>query len=129
MEILTANATPGPTILNDQFNRSHASGVIHNSVFYMFGGYPIALDSTQVSYIAAYDIDAQAVTFQLDSTFQLFDAPYDQMIAAVGEDIYIFGGTRFGVLADVARFRTATSELEVLPPDAWCSRRREGCSN
>ncbi len=116
MEILTANASPNSLLTNNEFNRSNASGLIHNGNFYMIGGYTIATDSSFISYIAAYDVGNQTIVYQDDSTFQPFDTPFDQMVAAVGDYIYIFGGTRFGVLADAARFNTLTFELENLAP-------------
>ncbi|NIT59936.1 MAG: T9SS type A sorting domain-containing protein [Aliifodinibius sp.] len=112
------NFHPIPAIyhFNSQFNRVYATGLVHGDKLYLIGGYPIGNNPPQLNYLIEFDIDSATVTFEEDSLFQNQLQPYQQMSAVIDDDIYIFGGSQFGVYRTVYKFNTITKEITTVQP-------------
>lgn len=102
--------------VNPEFNRTNAAGLIDNGKFYLVGGFPASTDSLPLSYIVEYDIASGTITWQEDSIYGGHNLPYDQMVSRVGNELYIFGGTRFGVVDDVLRLNLSTRQISNATP-------------
>ncbi len=98
--------TNPPAVYNfsPEFNRRNAAGLLHNGNMYLIGGQPAGNDTLPLSYIAEYNIGQASITYTEDSLFNAPPLPYHQMSANLGDDIYIFGGARFGISRRVYKF-------------------------
>lgn len=107
MEYWSLNSPPVFLNFNPEFARKNSTGLMHDNKFYLIGGqYPEGGDTLELSYIVEYDVSASAVTYREDSLYAGLDLPYHQMSTGVGDDIYIFGGSRLGISPRVFRFST-----------------------
>jgi hypothetical protein len=101
---------------NAQFNRIYATGLVHGDKAYLIGGYPIGNDPPILKYLIEYDLNTATVTYEEDSLFQNQLLPYQQMSAVIGDDIYIFGGSQFGVYRTAYKFNTISKEITTVQP-------------
>ena len=101
---------------NLEFSRINTTGLVHQNKLYLIGGIPLAADSLQLSYIVEYDLAASAITYSGNIGFDAGSLPFQQMSARIGDDIYIFGGVRFGISRDVFKFSTIDHSLVELTP-------------
>lgn len=124
LEYWNLNSPPVFLNFNPEFARKNSTGLMQNSKFYLIGGqHPEGGDTLNLSYILEYDVSASTVTYREDSLYSGLDLPYHQMSARVGENIYIFGGSRLGISRRVYRFNTINhSYVEV----AGLNRERAG---
>jgi len=107
MEYWNFNSPPIFLNFNPEFARKNTTGLMHNNKFYFIGGQrPEGGDTLDLSYIVEYDVDSSAVTYREDSLYAGLDLPYHQMSTRIGDDIYIFGGSRLGISPRVFRFST-----------------------
>lgn len=103
---------------NNNFQRIFSSGIIHNRKFYVIGGNPLSGPNFgQLPYLVEYDLTTGAVSFQENNLFSFDVLPEQQMCAAIGDDIYIFGGVINGVSQDIYKFNTISHTFEELPID------------
>ena len=101
---------------NLEFSRINTTGLVYHNKLYLIGGLPLAADSLQLSYIVEYDLDSSAITYSGNIGFDGGSLPFQQMSARIGDDIYIFGGVRFGISRDVFKFNTIDHSLVELTP-------------
>jgi hypothetical protein len=104
----------GPPVVLDTsvyFNRSFATGVIIDHIFYVFGGYPdyrLWSDTLTIPYIYGYDLSTQEVVYRNTELYSDISVdgspPYQQMSIQFGDYIYVFGGAHNGILIEVYRF-------------------------
>ncbi len=106
MERWDFNTPPVVFNFSPEFNRRNTAGLLHNGNMYLIGGQPAGNDTIPLSYIAEYNIDQASITYTEDSLFNAPPLPYHQMSAILGDDIYIFGGARFGISRRVYKFNT-----------------------
>lgn len=106
------------TVIQDssyQFNRILTTGAAVGNKIYLIGGNPFAAnDSLDLSYIIEYDVLQQSITFSDDTSFAGASLPEQQMAAAIGSDIYIFGGVTNGISNKIYKFSTTTNTLKEL---------------
>lgn len=120
---------------NNNFQRIFSSGIIYNGKFYVIGGNPLSGPNFgQLPYLVEYDLATGAVSFQENNLYSFDVLPEQQMCAAIGEDIYIFGGVFNGVSQKIFKFSTINHTFEELPielpvPRAGGSAVRIGDSN
>jgi len=107
-----------PSIFNfdSQFNRIYATGLAHGDKIYLIGGYPVGNNPPALKYLIEYNLNTATITFEEDSLFQNQLLPYQQMSAVIGDDIYIFGGSQFGVYRTVFKFNTISKEITTVQP-------------
>jgi hypothetical protein len=97
------------------FDRIFAAGVLLNNKYYIFGGNPYIIgDSTDLPYIVEYDISTKTVIYTDNTTFYGEILPEQQMVSAIGNDIFIFGGVRIGISSKIYKFDTITKTFEEL---------------
>lgn len=107
LECWDLNAPPVFLNFSPEFARKNNTGLMNNEKIYFIGGQqPEGGDTLDLSYLIEFNIDSSAITYSLDSLYFGRDLPYHQMSALVGDDIYIFGGSRLGVSPRVYRFNT-----------------------
>ena len=109
-------ADPAFLNFNLEFNRVNTTGLVHENKLYLIGGLPAGPDSLQLSYIVEYDLSLSAITYADGGLFDGLFLPFQQMSARIGNDIYIFGGVRFGISREVYKFNMIDHTLEVMPP-------------
>lgn len=120
---------------NSNFQRIFSSGIIRNGKFYVIGGNPLSGPNFgQLPYLVEYDLTTGAVSFQENNLYSFDILPEQQMCAAIGDDIYIFGGVFNGVSQKIFKFSTVNHTFEELPielpvPRAGGSAVRFGDSN
>lgn len=120
---------------NKNFQRIFSSGIISNGKFYVIGGNPLSGPNFgQLPYLVEYDLANGSISFQENNLYSLDVLPEQQMCAAIGEDIYIFGGVFNGVSQKIYKFNTINHTFEELPielpvPRAGGSAVRVGDSN
>lgn len=103
---------------NINFQRIFSSGIISNGKFYVIGGNPLSGPNFgQLPYLVEYDLATGAVSFQENNLYSFDVLPEQQMCAAIGEDIYIFGGVFNGVSQKILKFSTINHTFEELPID------------
>jgi hypothetical protein len=111
---------------DSQFNRIYATGLVHGDKIYLIGGYPLGNNPPTLKYLIEYDLNTATITYEEDSLFQNQPLPYQQMSAVIGDDIYIFGGSQFGVYRTVFKFNTISKEITTVQP--MKSVRAGGCA-
>ncbi len=101
---------------NATFNRNFSTGKVVNNYLYIFGGMAnfLETDSTELPYLTEFHIPTSTVTYK-DSTLYVSQQPVHQMSAVVDDDIYIFGGARYGISVNIHKFNTSDHTWELLP--------------
>lgn len=117
--------TDGVTINKDiNFNRNFSNGHIINGKYYIIGGNPQPGTQTDtIPYIIEYGLEDTTISYTTDSLFTDGELPEQQMSAAIGNDIFIFGGVINGVSKDIYKFNVISKsyeklEIELLEPRA-----------
>ncbi len=99
---------------NSQFDRILTTGNVVNSKIYLIGGNSFAAgDSLDLDYLIEYDPSINLITFS-DTSFSGDDLPEQQMAAAIGNDIFIFGGVVNGITNKIYKFNTISKTLDQL---------------
>jgi N-acetylneuraminic acid mutarotase len=108
---------------NINFNRTFSTSEIYNDNLYIFGGYASKLysDTTKLPYIVEYNIPQEKVTYT-DTTLYNDVKPILQMSVLVNDEIYIFGGVKYGITKEVFKFNTSTHKYEQIFPDLMQAR-------
>lgn len=96
--------------VNINFNRVFAASEIFNNHLYLFGGvegvFP-ANDSSMLPYIVEYNISEAQISYT--SSIHLgVRAPFHQMTARLGNDIFIFGGIYNTISREINKFNIST---------------------
>lgn len=105
--------TPTKTVDdNSNFGRAFSTGHIINDELYIIGGEPSGISSTQLPYIAAYNLTTKETTIKFDFTSE--DKPRNRSTFIVGDNIYIFGGFTNGVTEKIQKFNITNQTLNDL---------------
>lgn len=101
---------------HSSFNRTFATGGIVEDKFYMFGGSSFLFaDSLQVPYLSVFDLEEGFVEYEIDTLYNSYYLPQQQMSFNDDELIYIFGGITNGVQDKIVLFDTESREFVTLP--------------
>ncbi len=96
---------------NNIFGRTAPTGLIHNNLFYIFGGQP---DNGQELFsIVQYDIESSSMIDGFNPENQSVAFPTHQMSEIVFSDIYIFGGVFNGISKSIYKFNTVDLSYEL----------------
>lgn len=101
----------GPPVLN----RIDASGVIWNHLLLVIGGYVNLTAADMPPYLVIYDLVEDKIVQQFDPFPGLIQ--YDQVTAAAGDRLFIFGGIRQGVSNRVYELNLANWQFSRIHPD------------
>jgi N-acetylneuraminic acid mutarotase len=94
------------TVASDSsFRRVGATGLIHNGNFYLFGG----LSREPQSFVLEYNLQTKE-----RHGYGNIPSTGGMMSAAIGDDVYIFGGASAGVGRSIMKFNTITHDLHML---------------
>lgn len=112
-----SNSMGGPSNIynyNQNFGRINFTGHVYNENLYIIGGFtsPAIGDTLQFSYIIEYHIPSASVSFTMDTIYNGFFLPYDQMSQIVNDEIYIFGGALLGLSDEIHKFNISTRIFE-----------------
>ncbi len=102
---------------NFAFHRAYSTGLIKDSIIYMIGGLGLPNSFTNTTlqpYIIEYNIEKSGMTYELDTLPNSSVLPYNQMSAAIGDTIYIFGGIQNTISKDIYKYVTTTHSIEKL---------------
>lgn len=103
---------------NITYNRINSTGLILGDLFYIFGGtQPNPEDSTELAYLTVFNLQESSIEYELDSLYSGFDLPHQQMSAAFGGEIFIFGGVLNGVQNKIYNYNPAHRNYEKMKFD------------
>jgi|GEM_PF-4418933 len=117
------------------FARIASTGLIHNGLFYFFGGRIIprfGRDST-TPFIVEYDLRGHQITYQSDTLYNQWQ-PEGMMSASIDSVIFLFGGSYNGVSRSISKYNMITHRFErlrtnLLRPRAYGRAVRLGTTN
>ncbi len=112
---------------NTAMNRIFCSGLVHNETFYIVGGNPWFGSLPDNSYIMEYNISDDEFVYINDNFYSGSNYPEQQMTAALGDYLYIFGGVYYGVSSSIYRYDIAEKTLVKLPVNLMVPR-AGGCA-
>ncbi len=113
MEVWDFNSPPQIYNENQYFDREYFTGQIVDGRFFFFGGDDQEEDDSHSPYMFEYNLTKSEVTFSDDSIYPAV-FPSQQMSAALGNNIYIFGGA-IGVLTNtILRFNLTNKSFKII---------------
>lgn len=98
---------------NAVFDKYLAEGNIVEGIYYLIGGNLYDKNLSDSSYITGYDLRTNEVVYRSEKIFPGLK-PNQQMSAAIGKDIYIFGGVLNGILSAIYKFDTVSKQFTTL---------------
>ncbi|MCX7798199.1 MAG: T9SS type A sorting domain-containing protein [Melioribacter sp.] len=103
-----------PTFLDTQnnFARSFSTGYVIDNILYIIGGEPIPNGTTELPYIAGYDLINKQISFTYGNIGP--NLPKQQMTILRDNNIYILGGVLNGALSSISRFDINTKQIVTL---------------
>jgi hypothetical protein len=91
---------------NPNFSRNFSTSQIYQDDLYIFGGYNNLLpsDTSTVPYMVRYNIPSGNITNKDMAFYNEESIPIHQMSAIIPPDIYLLGGSSFGINRDIIKF-------------------------
>lgn len=118
LEIWNLSSPPYVFDLRPDFIRTFATGLIHDTTLYVFGGVSVNLLST---YMFEYSIPDSTFPFRNNFGF-LAAYPFQQMSAYAANSIYLFGGVFIATSRAIYRYDLQNKSLDLLQTELLQSR-------
>jgi hypothetical protein len=100
---------------NTNFNRVFSSGHIYENKLYLFGGISFIMTSDMtLPFIVVYDLRSQNFETLEDSLYHHSDLPYHHTSVRVENEVYLFGGVRYGISNRIFIFDLISHQLNTI---------------